>query len=77
MTQAICSCGNPAKMYWCPECQSNSETDKCDSCGRKIFIDTEYHEGCTPAECAHQFNIYGTLSREKRCVKCGFITKDN
>ncbi len=45
-THTCWKCGNPQKIYWCKECEENSETDKCDNCGGVATIDNEYHDNC-------------------------------
>lgn len=40
------NCGNPKIMYWCNECESNSEDDTCLECGKTILIDKDYHKDC-------------------------------
>lgn len=40
-----CECGNPT-MYWCAECESNSESEICDNCGERAILDEDYHLDC-------------------------------
>ena len=40
-----CECGNPT-MYWCAECESNSENECCDNCGERAILDEDYHLNC-------------------------------
>ena len=46
-------CGNPQKMYWCDNCESNQEKEgECDNCGHAqgityvVTLDEGYHEEC-------------------------------
>ena len=40
-------CGNPSKMYWCADCESNQEKEgKCDGCGHLVSLDRGYHDDC-------------------------------
>lgn len=40
-------CGNPIEMYWCEECQSHSESEVCDYCGKAVAkYDPDYHLNC-------------------------------
>ncbi len=47
-TQELCKkCGNPVEMYWCAECESNSEDSVCTLCGKDVgVLDKEYHNEC-------------------------------
>jgi hypothetical protein len=42
-------CGNPEIMYWCAECESNSEHECCDNCEERAILDEEYHKDCDEA----------------------------
>ena len=46
-------CGNPQKMYWCDNCESNQESEgECDMCGHAngikyvVVEDEDYHNNC-------------------------------
>ena len=40
-------CGNPIEMYWCMECESHSESEVCDLCGKAVAkYDPDYHTSC-------------------------------
>lgn len=43
-------CGLPEHMFWCPTCESNSESAVCDDCGAGIEVDSGYHGDCMPWE---------------------------
>lgn len=62
------------KCNHCDHIQSEEELlivgddEACTKCQRT--------DGLMDIECPHQFNTTNTQSRSKRCVKCGYITKE-
>lgn len=46
MTNINCDRCGLGPMYWCKDCETNSETNTCDNCGRPIEIDEDYHNYC-------------------------------
>ncbi len=39
-------CGNPNNMYWCIECEINTECSECEGCGNSTLRETDYHLNC-------------------------------
>jgi len=39
-------CGNPEIMYWCNECEANTEEIDCPACGLVLQVDKKYHLNC-------------------------------
>jgi len=40
-------CGNPEIMYWCNECEANTEEKDCPACGKVLEVDKKYHNDCS------------------------------